>query len=181
MQNLEPKTSNIKECGITPTQGALRINEILFAVPEGDSGDANQDGFRDAQDDEFIEIVNTTAELLSLAGVKIENGSKVKFAFASTCLKPHAAIVVFGGGSSPISNSIISNRSFSFSNRQGTARLTLEDIELDRVKYFREGPSSIVRSPEISGALFIPHRPMLFSPGFCANGRSFESQCGRTF
>ncbi len=164
-------------CGDSPKRGEVTINEILFAVPEGLDGDANADGIRDAHDDEFVEIVNRTDRVISLVGLRIENGTKAKFAFTSTCLKPKSSVVVFGGGSSPLSNAIISSRSFALSNAGGNIRLMHEENEIDSVQFSPIGPASIVRSPEISGEVFRQHQPALFSPGFCANGRSMESGC----
>ncbi len=173
----EEKTSPDFSCGDSPKRGEIAINEILFAVPEGLDGDANSDGIRDAHEDEFVEIVNRTDRVISLVGLRIENGTKAKFAFTSTCLTPFGSIVVFGGGSSPLANAIISNRAFAFSNSGGSARLTLEEHEIDKVSFSPSGPASFVRYPEISGEVFRQHQPTLFSPGFCSNGRATESGC----
>ena len=164
-------------CGDPPKRGEVAINEILFAVPEGLDGDANADGIRDAHDDEFIEIVNRTDRVISLVGLSIENGTRAKFAFTSTCLKPKSSVVVFGGGSSPLSNAIISSRSFALSNAGGSIRLMHEENEIDSVQFSPIGPASIVRNPEILGDVFTQHQPALFSPGFCSNGRAMESGC----
>ncbi|GEM_PF-5023060 len=177
LQVSEKNDQHAASCGRSPQRGDIKINEILFDVPDGMSGDSNHDGVRDARDDEFVEIVNTKKERINLAGLRIENGTRAKFAFTSTCLKARGSVVVFGGGSSSLSNALISNRAFGFSNSGGIVRLVFDGEEIDSVLYSPLGPASIVRSPEISGQVFRQHGPTLFSPGFCANGRAIESGC----
>lgn len=100
------------------------ITEILFAVPAGSRGDANQDGKRDAVGDEFIEIVNPSDKPINLKGYVLadaakvppqehtrhqENGkprdaepraeetNQVRFAFPEFTLPPGEVVVVFNG------------------------------------------------------------------------------------
>ncbi len=63
-------------------------------------GDANGDGNRDAFDDEFVELVNTSsAEEVDISGWTISDDTQVRHTFPSgTSLEPMTAIVVFGGG-----------------------------------------------------------------------------------
>ena len=51
------------------SQPLLIINEVLYDPPSGISGDANGDGIREAQEDEFIEFVNLGGTL-DLSGYK---------------------------------------------------------------------------------------------------------------
>lgn len=84
-----------------------QITEVLFNVPPGDAGDANQDGVRDATGDEFIELANPFKEPVSLAGYVLTNrlgdpkgASKKGFRFefpAGATLDPSQAAVVFNG------------------------------------------------------------------------------------
>ncbi len=85
--------------GRFPQAGELLINEFLFDPPDGLEGDANCDGRRDANEDEFIEIVNIGSDLLSLSEVTISDAVGVRHSFwPGTVLPPGKAIVVFGGG-----------------------------------------------------------------------------------
>ncbi len=78
--------------------GDLVINEFLVDPALGDAGDANCSGDRDAQDDEFIEIVNVTDTLLDLSGITISDDNPVvRFTFAlGTSVEAGGVIVVFG-------------------------------------------------------------------------------------
>ncbi|MFN2405402.1 MAG: lamin tail domain-containing protein [Pyrinomonadaceae bacterium] len=82
------------------------INEFLADPPDGLAGDANHDGVRDSADDEFVELVNSTARDLDLSGYELASRSltttndTLRHRFASgTILPPGCAIVIFGGGS----------------------------------------------------------------------------------
>lgn len=50
------------------------ITEILYAVPSGDEGDADQSGQRDAIGDEFVEIVNPHDKPIELEGYRLTDG-----------------------------------------------------------------------------------------------------------
>ena len=85
----------------------LVINEVYYA-PDSSLLDANGDGTTPTFDDEFIEIVNTTAAPFDLSFCSIiENGfdfnarGPVHFFPEGTILAPGAAIVVFSGGDIP--------------------------------------------------------------------------------
>jgi hypothetical protein len=94
-------TSGCSGGGRTPVAGDLVLNEFLADPPALVAGDANCDTVRDgtSQEDEFIELVNVSADVLSLAGVTISDGVGVRHTFSiSTSLEPGHVIVVFGGG-----------------------------------------------------------------------------------
>jgi uncharacterized repeat protein (TIGR01451 family) len=81
------------------------INEVLADPPDGASGDANHDGVRDSSDDEFVELVNTTANNIDISGYQLLTRSTsaasdtLRHTFAPGTLFPAgSAIVVFGGG-----------------------------------------------------------------------------------
>lgn len=79
-----------------PQIGDLVINEVL-ADPPSTGGDANKDGTRVAEDDEFVELVNVSADPLDLGGIEIWDKSAKTFTFpAGTVLQPGKAVVVFG-------------------------------------------------------------------------------------
>ncbi len=78
----------------------LIINEFL-ADPAADvaSGDANGDGIRDAQADEFVEILNVGRDSLDLTGWRLGDDERVNFTFPEGYkLAPLEFVVVFGGG-----------------------------------------------------------------------------------
>lgn len=78
----------------------LVINEILADPPSSLAGDANNDGIRDANDDEFVELVNTGSKELCLTGWTFGDASEPerhRFPIG-TRLAPGAALVIFGGG-----------------------------------------------------------------------------------
>jgi hypothetical protein len=85
------------------------ITEVLYAVPTGDGGDANKDGTRDTNGDEFIELVNPHDRPIKLGGYVIsgkgpaggESGKgkfkTLRFTFPPLELKPGEVVVVFNG------------------------------------------------------------------------------------
>ncbi len=81
----------------------LVINEIL-ANPRNAAGvqlDSNQDGIHNVFDDEFIEFLNTSTNLLDLSGLWLAdaNTNLRRHVFSPVLLPPGGSIVVFGGGS----------------------------------------------------------------------------------
>jgi beta-lactamase superfamily II metal-dependent hydrolase/DNA/RNA endonuclease YhcR with UshA esterase domain len=72
----------------------------IHADPAGDSsGDANGDGTRDAEDDEFVELINTGYTAIDIGGWTLHDAVGLKHTFTSgTILPPREATVVFGAG-----------------------------------------------------------------------------------
>lgn len=82
----------------SPLPGDVVINEIFYDVPIG--GDANCDGIWNFIDDEFVEIVNVSADTLMFEGAKLADADTVRHIFAAnTDLPAGKALVIFGGGS----------------------------------------------------------------------------------
>ena len=80
-----------------PLLGFL-INEVLYDPPSGSAGDANNDGTRDANDDEFIEFFNSGAAL-DLSGYTVSDDSQLRHVFpAGTIVPVNGTLVLFGGG-----------------------------------------------------------------------------------
>ena len=84
----------------------LVINEILADVAPDNAntanveGDANRDGVRSADDDEFVELFNDSDAPLDLSGIVVSDSASNRFTFpAGTTLDAGRAVVVFGGGS----------------------------------------------------------------------------------
>jgi hypothetical protein len=83
-----------------------QITEVLFNVPNDETGDANKDGERHAAGDEFIEIANAHDLPVNLRGYVLYNrrasfdgseGSGVRFEFPDCELPAHGTCVVFNG------------------------------------------------------------------------------------
>jgi Lamin Tail Domain len=83
------------------------ITEILYAVPTGPTGDANADGTRQTNGDEFIELVNPHHQPIQLRGYRIRDAAglnpsekglgKMDFLFPACELAPGQVVVVFNG------------------------------------------------------------------------------------
>lgn len=79
---------------------ALMINELYYRV-DAATGDANADGEIDFGDDEFVEIVNTSASPVDLTDYTLSNRftDTPNHEFRrGTVLAPGASLVIFGGG-----------------------------------------------------------------------------------
>jgi hypothetical protein len=80
--------------------GALVISEILADPPQDGAGDANGDGERDPEGDEFIELVNTGSTPICLAGWALGDAARAeRHVFPlGRALGPGETLIVFGGG-----------------------------------------------------------------------------------
>ncbi len=188
---------------LTLTGNSLRdvlINEILADPPDGLAGDANHDGTRSSSQDEFVELVNTTAHDIDISGYKLlsRSASSVNTArhtFAQgTILQAGGAVVIFGGGAPPINDAIFggsivlvaSSGSLGTLNNSGGA-VTLVDNANETVSFVTYGDAgglkgdanqSLTRSPDITGA-FALHQSATrsagraFSPGTRLDGTPF--------
>lgn len=78
----------------------LTISELLIDPPPGLAGDANGDGIRHAEEDEFIEFYNHGNSSICLANWSLmDSDKKTRHVFPlGTELKPGETLVVFGGG-----------------------------------------------------------------------------------
>ena len=82
----------------------ILINEMLADPPAGDAGDANHDGTRNATQDEFVELVNTTTRDIDISGYELltrgtSSNSVVRHRFGmGSVLSAGTAAIVFGGG-----------------------------------------------------------------------------------
>ena len=120
--------------GRGPNAADLVLNELLPNVPPGPDGDANGDGLRDAFDDEFVELVNTSESTLDLDGVTLKEGRDTKTSLDGVCLPPSTALVVFGGlaaGDAPVApdgaRAIVSDKRLGFSNAGGQVTILRAD------------------------------------------------------
>jgi hypothetical protein len=171
----------------SPEVGDLVINEFLADPPADEPGDANCDGTRDGSDDEFVEIVNTRDETLSLTGVTITDDDggtpRERYTFGPGIeIAAGGAVVVFGGGTpsceSFVDGTVFTAGSFGLNNGGDIVGLYLGDVELDSHAYGAEGgeDQSLTRSPDVTGD-FVSHTTaaegVLYSPGTRADGTAF--------
>ena len=172
------------------------FNEVL--IDGLVAGDPNGDGSMDAVEDEFIEIINVSLNVLDLSGYKIieEDLPTPRHTFAAgTLLPPGEVIVVFGGGTPPANhtgaqyfaalNSDIIPFGLDLNDSGDILRLVdPADVVIDEYAYGDSGSESAVvdesnvRDPDGSG-VFINHSAatgsfgIKFSPGYKIDGSNF--------
>lgn len=175
----------------------LIINEIL-ADPPGTAatdlqGDANRDGVRDGDDDEFVELVNNSNAPVDISNVVIADATNTRFTFpANTILAAGRAVIVFGGGTPPVNDPafggalIFTTSSLGLGNTGDTVTIRIllagTNVVIDTKTYGAEGDNSqsLTRSPDITGA-FVQHTAAansdgrVFSPGTRVDGTPFGS------
>ncbi|HGY55091.1 MAG TPA: T9SS type A sorting domain-containing protein [Caldithrix abyssi] len=78
----------------------LLINEVLVdPATSVEDGDANGDGVRHAQEDEFVEFINVSGSPLDLTGWKVGDDERIDFQFPDGyVLEPYDFLTIFGGG-----------------------------------------------------------------------------------
>lgn len=79
------------------------INEVLADPASGERGDANGDGVRNSNEDEFVELLNTGQYAIDIGGWQLfdqgtSEAKRLRFPIG-TWIDPSERIVVFGGGS----------------------------------------------------------------------------------
>ncbi|MCA9494625.1 MAG: lamin tail domain-containing protein, partial [Myxococcales bacterium] len=180
-----------------PGIGSAVINEVLAAPPAGNAGNANCDGGRNPDRDDFVEIVNLGAADLDLSGGTLSDATQVRHTFdPGTILPVGGAIVVFGGGTPtfdgtgtagpwcaalPSEVTVVTASSGRLDLDDTGDTVTLADAwgrTLDSMTYGAEGatPVSRNRRPELDTASpFVAHDTMpssigAFSPGTLADG-----------
>ena len=163
------------------------INEI-HADPASDlSGDANGDGVRDATQDEFVELVNTSASDIDVSGWTLADGNSVRHTFPpGSVIESGCAAVVFGGntptgefGASLVQTA--SSGALGLNNGGDTVTLSDGAVSLS-VSYGSDGGNnqSLTLSPDVTGTAYVQHSTAsgsggaLFSPGIQADGSQFS-------
>ena len=167
------------------------LNEVLYDPPSGSPGDANGDGIRDANEDEFVELVNSSATSLDISGYKLYDADRLSINTANhefpanTILNPGQAVVVFGGGT-PTGNfggSLVFAASVQVLNLNNSGDvLTIKNSNDSTIFIFDVTPlsnnpnESYTRSPDLNGD-FVQHAGVnpgvLFSPGTKSDGTNF--------
>jgi hypothetical protein len=163
------------------------INEVLYDPASDLTGDANGDGTRDANADEFIEFFNSGLEL-DLSGYTISDASQLRHTFPAGSIVPmNGVIVVFGGGTptGSFGGSVVQTASEGLLNMNNSGDfMTIKDALGNVVLTFdveplSNGPDeSYTRNPDLTGD-FVQHAGIpeangaLFSPGTKLDGSSF--------
>lgn len=167
------------------------LNEVLYDPPSGSPGDANGDGIRDANDDEFVELINSSANSLDISGYKLYDADRLSINTANhefpanTILNPGQAVVVFGGGT-PTGNfggSLVfaaSNQTLNLNNNGDV--LTVKNnndsvlFSFDVTALSNNPNESYTRFPDLYGN-FTQHDSastgILYSPGTRVDGTDF--------
>jgi hypothetical protein len=167
------------------------LNEVLYDPPSGNPGDANGDGIRDANDDEFVELVNSSATSLDISGYKLYDADRLSINTANhefpanTILNPGQAVVVFGGGT-PTGNfggSLVFAASGQVLNLNNSGDILTIKNNNDSILFtfdvtvLSNNPNeSYTRFPDLYGN-FTQHDSastgILFSPGTKSDGTNF--------
>jgi len=167
------------------------LNEVLYDPPGGNTGDANGDGVRDANDDEFVEFVNSSSTSLDISGYKLFDADRLadntpNHEFPSnTILNPGQAVVVFGGGTptGSFGGSLVFASSGQVLNLNNSGDvLTVKNSNDSSIFIFDVTPlsdnpnESYTRFPDLHGD-YVQHNSTssgtLFSPGTRIDGSSF--------
>lgn len=186
--------SNFPNSGEEPGQGFI-INEVLFDPPSGDAGDANGDGTRSARDDEFIEFINDSPDVVDLSGFTLYDDDQLgtgtpRHTFPEgTVIQPGQVFVLFGGGTptGDFGGSLVqatttgnmnlnnSGDAITIFDRDGNIFLTFS-TEIEGAGLSFGENQSITRSPDIVGEYVLhttANMNLVFSPGFKTDGSTF--------
>ena len=157
------------------------INEVLADPAAGLAGDANGDGVRDGNEDEFVELLNTGKYPINMEGWQLfdagaSQNNRLTFPLA-TWLNPNERVVVFGGGEPKG----ISGKFFVDDGRiggglrnSGDEILLFDPVHEDTMAFMSYGTEgnknvSLVRWPEGVGQWYLhtefPGNETFFSPG----------------
>ncbi len=189
---------------LSVTPPTLIINETLADPPGSVStdlqGDANHDGVRSASDDEFMELLNSTAASINISGWTLRTRAtggtseitRHTFAAGSTLLAGEA-MVIFGGGNVNPSDQIFgcaqvvkaSSGGLSLTNggltvlaRDGSGALVAQFSYGGSTGLNGDSDQSLTRSPDITGN-FVQHTAVTaangrrFTPGLKVDGTPF--------
>jgi len=177
------------------SQPLLIINEVLYDPPSGIEGDANGDGTREAQEDEFIEFVNLGGTL-DLSGYTVHDNAQERHIFPQGTVIPSGGVLVLFGGGSPtgaFGNAIVQTASAGILNMNNAGDfVTLYNTNSEVVLTFDIEPlsnnpnESYTRYPDLNlepgtdGILFYQHAGIgealgaFFSPGTKIDGTNFN-------
>ena len=176
-------------------QPLLIINEVLYDPPSGIEGDANGDGTREAQEDEFIEFVNLGGTL-DLSGYTVHDNAQERHVFPQGTIIPSGGVLVLFGGGNPtgaFGNAIVQTASAGILNMNNAGDfVTVYNTNGEVVLTFDIEPlsnnpdESYTRYPDLNldpgadGILFYQHAGIgealgaFFSPGTKIDGTNFN-------
>jgi hypothetical protein len=183
----------------------LVLNEVLFDPPSDDDqtteieGDANNDGTRDASEDEFMEFFNNSNEDLNISGYTIFDSNALSsdtprhVVPANTIISANSAYVVFGGGTptGSFGTAIVQTASSGDLNLtnsgddiivKNSSGLTVIDFDSDDLSLNFGDNQSITRSPDITGDYVLhtdANADLVFSPGLQVDGTTLSIQDNR--
>lgn len=162
----------------------VQINELLAGPSTGPAGDSNGDELTDSGDDEFVELINSSASDQDLSGWTLRTGKSLatvadKFTFpVGATLAAGGRAVVFGGGAPADFGAALvfkATSSLSLTNTGATVVLQARPEQLaDTVTYtgLPGNGASWVKSPEgVKSAPLVDHTTLsgnagvLWSPG----------------
>jgi hypothetical protein len=177
---------DFNEDGIPDECEGIVFNELIYFLPA--DGDTNGDGIADFNDDEFIEIANTTGGPLDLSGWSLFAGGALRHTFPEgSIVENECAVVVFGGGipNGLFGGSLVqvsSEGGLDFGNAGDTVIL-VDPSSQPRAAYTyaaADAPNqSLTRDPDLFGdEPLVPHGDAVgsigpWSPGTQVNGESF--------
>jgi hypothetical protein len=173
----------------------LIINEVLYDPPSGIEGDANGDGTREPQEDEFIEFVNLGGSL-DLSGYSVHDNAQERHVFPQGTIIPSGGVLVLFGGGNPtgaFGNAIVQTASAGILNMNNAGDfVTVYNANGEVVLTFDIEPLSnnpdesysrypdLNTEPDSEGNLFYQHASIpdsggtLFSPGTKVDGTNFN-------
>ena len=177
------------------SQPLLIINEVLYDPPSGIEGDANGDGTREAQEDEFIEFVNLGGSL-DLSGYSVHDNAQERHVFPQGTIIPSGGVLVLFGGGNPtgtFGNAIVQTASAGILNMNNAGDfVTVYNSNGEVVLTFDVEPlsnnpdESYTRYPDLNlepgddGILFYQHAGIgealgaFYSPGTKIDGTNFN-------
>ena len=177
------------------SQPLLIINEVLYDPPSGIEGDANGDGTREAQEDEFIEFVNLGGTL-DLSGYSVHDNAQERHVFPQGTIIPSGGVLVLFGGGNPtgaFGNAIVQTASAGILNMNNAGDfVTVYNTNGEVVLTFDIEPlsnnpdESYTRYPDLNldpgadGILFYQHAGIgeaqgaFYSPGTKIDGTNFN-------
>ncbi len=166
----------------------ILINEVLYDPPNDLPGDANGDGTREPQEDEFIEFYNYGGDL-DISGWSVHDNAEERHIFPEGTVIPAGGVLVLFGGGTPtgtFGGSIVQVASEGILNMNNAGDfITIYDINEIPVLTFDIEPlsnnpnESYTRNPDITGEFEqhagIPEaNGVLFSPGTRVDGSNFN-------
>ena len=177
------------------SQPLLIINEVLYDPPSGIEGDANGDGTREAQEDEFIEFINLGGTL-DISGYTVHDNAQERHVFPQGTIIPSGGVLVLFGGGNPtgtFGNAIVQTASAGILNMNNAGDfVTVYNSNGEVVLTFDVEPlsnnpdESYTRYPDLNlepgddGILFYQHAGIgealgaFYSPGTKIDGTNFN-------